>query len=125
MDKPALYSSNMEFEQEHWKGEIAFWKNELITFNNRLSELITRWTPKEELAQIKHHQKKIIFHGEALDELLEIMKQEVQIPSQMESNIQTLDAHSSEKHTELRTRMEIQREIYTELKKNIFKFLER
>ena len=125
MDKPVLYSSNMEFEQEHWKGELAFWKGELITFNNRLSELISRWTPKDELDQIKHYQKKFIFHGDAIEELLETLEQEIPMEVKVATSIQKLDAHSSQQHTELRNRMEKQREIYSELKKIIFKFLER
>ena len=125
MDKPILYSSNMDFEQEQWTSEIAFWKSEITAFNLRLSELITRWSTEEELAQIKHYQHKFSFLGDALEALLETMEQEIRRPVQMASDIQTLDAHSSENHTELRNRMEIQRKIYTKLKKNILKFLER
>ena len=57
MEKPFLNSSNMEFEHQRWKGEIAFWKNELESFNNKLSELITRWADKEELAEVGYYQK--------------------------------------------------------------------
>ncbi|MFT4803870.1 MAG: hypothetical protein ACJAZK_002838 [Psychroserpens sp.] len=37
MEKGIIYNSNLHFEYQRWKGELAFWKDELKFFNNRLS----------------------------------------------------------------------------------------
>ena len=125
MEKPFLNSSNMEFEHQRWKGEIEFWKNELESFNNKLSELITRWADKEELAEVGYYQKQFIYHGGVIEDLLESIEQkERRFSSLNNSNNLRENSALSEKHIELRNRMETQREVYAELKKNIFRFLE-
>ena len=125
MEKPFLNSSNMEFEHQRWKGEIEFWKNELESFNNKLSELITRWADKEELAEVGYYQKQFIYHGGVIEDLLDSIEQkETQLSSQIDLDNFKEVPNLSEKHIELRKRMEQQREIYAELKKNIFRFLE-
>lgn len=126
MEKLVLYNSNMEFEHQQWKGEIAFWKDELKSFNNRLSELITRWANKELLAQIGHYQKQFIFHGGVIEELLEIIeRQEMRISAQSEAGKPIWDTQLSKDHFEFRNKMEAQRETYAELKKEFFRFLEK
>lgn len=126
MEKPVLYNSNMGFEYQQWKGEIAFWKEELISFNNKLSELITRWENKEVLAQIGHYQKRFVFQGDAIEDLLELIKQqETHISAQREAGTLMQDTKLSKKHIEIRNQMEMQREISAELKKDFFRFLEK
>ena len=125
MEKPFLNSSNMEFEHQRWKGEIEFWKNELESFNNKLSELITRWADKKELAEVGYYQKQFIYHDGVIEDLLDSIEQkETQLSSQIDLDNFKEVPNLSEKHIELRKRMEKQREIYAELKKNIFRFLE-
>ncbi|KEY18962.1 hypothetical protein [Kaistella antarctica] len=125
MEKPFLNSDNMEFEHQRWKGEISFWKNELESFNSKLSELITRWADKEELAEVGYYQKQFIYHGGVIEDLLESIEQkEMRISSLNNSNDLRENSVLSEKHIELRNRMETQRDVYAELKKNIFRFLE-
>ncbi len=125
MKKSFLNSSNMEFEHQRWKGEIEFWKNELKSFNSKLSELVTRWGDKDELAQVAHYQKQFIYHGGVIEDLQEsIQQRETLLSAQMDSGNFTVGLNLSEKHMELRNRMEAQREIYAALKKDIFRFLE-
>lgn len=126
MEKPVLYNSNMEFEHEQCKTEIVFWKEQLQSFSIRLSELITRWANKEVLAQIGHYQKEFILHEDAIEELLEAIEaQEALVSAQRKAGTLGVDKQLSKKHIELRTQMEAQREIYTDLKNNFFRFLEK
>ncbi len=126
MEKQVLCSDNMHFEHQLWKGEIAFWKDELKSFNNRLSELITRWANKEVLAQIGYYQNQFIIHGGIIDDLLETIEQhETRMAAQSQGGIDVLDTQLSKKHIEFRDQMETQREIYAELKKSFFMFLEK
>jgi|SRR5690606_31625053 len=125
MEKPILYNSNREFEHQQWKGEIAFWKEELKSFNIKLSEFITRWGEKEVLDKIGDYQKQFIFHGGVIEDLLEALEQqEVFIMAQSDAGKLKKDTELVKKHKSFRNRMETQREIYAELKKDVFRFLE-
>ena len=43
MENTLIYDSDLHFEHKQWEGELDFWKDELKTFKNRLSELIGRY----------------------------------------------------------------------------------
>lgn len=125
MEKPVLYNSNREFEQQQWKGEIAYWKEELEMFTIKLSEFITRWGEKEILDQIDDYRRQFVFHGEVIEDLLEdLEQQEVFLMAQSDAEILKNETALVKNHVNLRKRMENQREIYAQLKKKVFRFLE-
>lgn len=124
MSKEIISNSNLHFEHEIWKNELFFWRDELKFFNNRLSELITRWTKKDVLVQLEHFQNEFILHGGVIDDLLEaIEKHETRISGQYEEGHDALDIALVNKHLDFRNRLETQRTIYADLKKDFFKFL--
>ena len=126
MEKEIIYNSNMHFEHEQWKGELAFWKQELLFFNNKLSELVTRWTNKDVLAQLEHYQNQFILHGGVIEDLQEtIEKHETRIAAQSIEGEDAIDVRLAEQHVEFRNKMETQRQIYADLKKEFFRFLEK
>lgn len=124
MKKELLYNSNMHFEHQQWKGEIAFWKDELKSFNNRLSELVTRWTNKEVLVKLEHYQNEFVLHGSVIEDLQEtIYEHETRIAGQSKTGTDAIDTQLAKKHLEFRNSMETQRQIYAELKTAFFRFL--
>ncbi len=126
METKILNNSNMHFEHVHWKRELAFWEDELKSFNNRLSELVIRWTDKDVLAQLEHYQNEFILHGGVIEDLQEsIEEHETRIAGQSKTGTDVLDTQMAKKHIEFRNRIETQREIYAELKKEFFRFLEK
>ena len=126
MKKENLNNSNMHFEHTQWNGELSFWKDELKSFNNRLSELADHWTHKDILAQLEHYQNEFILHGDVIVDLQEIIeKHEISIASLTKTNTDVLSTQLSKQHIEFRNRMETQRHIYAELKKDFFRFLEK
>ncbi len=126
MENPVLYNENVHFEHQIWKGEIVLWKDELQSFINRLSELITRWTHKEVLAQIGEYQKQFVLQESVIEEVLKaIEQQEAHLNTQGKKSTETLDRQFSKKHIELRKQMETHREVSAELKKGFFRFLEK
>lgn len=126
MEKEVLYNDNMHFEHDLWKSEIAYWRDELKSFNNRLSELVTRWTDKETLAKIGRYQNEFIVHGGAMEDLIETIQQhEIHIAEQSKMGTDMLDSSLAKEHLEFRNRFENQRQIYTELKKKFFRFLQK
>jgi len=116
----------MHFEHQQWKRELAFWEDELKSFNNRLSELTTRWTNKDVLAQLEHYQNEFVLHGDVIEQLLETIEEhEARIAAQSKTGIDAIDAQMAKKHSEFRNQIETQREIYAAIKKEFFRFLEK
>lgn len=121
-----LFNEDLHFEHQQWNSELAFWEDELKSFKNRLSELVTRWTDNEVLAQLEHYQNEFILHGGVIEDLQETIEQhETRIAAQTKTGQDALDTILVKKHLEFRNRMETQRQIYAELKKEFFRFLSR
>ena len=126
MEKEVIYNSDLHFEHEQWKGELAFWKGELKFFNSKLSELVTRWTNKDVLAKLEHYQNEFILHGGVIQDLQEtIEKHETRIAGQSKTGENALDVHLTKEHVAFRNKIETQRQIYSDLKKEFFRFLEK
>ena len=126
MEKEVLNNANMHFEHEQWKRELAFWEDELKSFNNRLSELVTRWTDKDVLKELEHYQNEFTLHGGVIDDLQEsIEEHEQRIAGQSITGEDAIDVPLAKGHVEFRNRIETQREIYADLKKKFFRFLEK
>ena len=121
-----LFNEDLHFEHQQWSSELAFWEDELKSFKNRLGELVTRWTDKEVLAQLEHYQNEFILHGGVIEDLQETIEQhETRIAAQTKTGQDALDTILVKKHLEFRNRMETQRQIYADLKKEFFRFLSR
>lgn len=126
MKTELLDNSNMHFEYQLWTGELEFWKDELGFFNNRLSELVTRWTNKEVLNQLEHYQNEFVLHGSVIEDLEEIIEDhETRIAGQIKIAEDTIDTELAKKHVIFKKRLEAQREIYAVFKKGFFLFLDR
>ena len=111
---------------KQWKGELDFWKDELKSFNNRLSELVTRLEDKKVLAQLSHYQNQFILHGGVIEDLEETIEEhEARIAGQSKTGSDALDTKLAKQHIEFRNKIETQRHIYAELKKEFFRFLEK
>ncbi|MEP0134432.1 MAG: hypothetical protein ABJJ25_13005 [Eudoraea sp.] len=122
--KEIIYNKDLHFEHQQWRSELAFWEDELKSFKNRLGELVTRWTDKEVLAQLEHYQNEFILHDRVIDDMQEAIEQhEIRIAAQTKTGQDALDTILVKKHVEFRNRMETQRQIYADLKKDFFRFL--
>lgn len=120
METTVINNSDLHFEHKLWESELAFWTDELKSFKNRLSELVTRWTDKEVLAQLEHFQNQFMIHGNVIEEIQEtINKHEMNISQHNES----MNVPMVQTHTDIREKMETQRQIYADLKKDFFQFL--
>jgi len=124
MKTATIYNSDLHFEHKQWASELAFWKDELKTFKDRLSELVTRWTDKDVLAQLEHYQNEFILHGYVIQDLKEtIEKHELNISEHSTDKADSMDVPMFNTHKDLRKKMETERQIYADLKKEFFQFL--
>jgi hypothetical protein len=124
MEKEVVYDENLHFEHQNWKMELDFWKDELKTFNNRLGELVTRYTSKEVLKQLEHYQNEFALHSGIIEDFRETIEEhEMSIAGHSKTNKQSMDVTLVKTHMDFREKMETQRQIYGDLKKDFFRFL--
>jgi len=124
MKKELIFNSDLHFEHKLWRRELLFWEDELKSFNLRLDELVNRWTNKEMLAQLEHYQNQFVLQGNAINQLQdEINNHETDIAVSTRQGKDLLDTILVKKHIEFRNKMEVQRHIYRDLKKEFFNFL--
>ncbi|MCK0159140.1 hypothetical protein [Allomuricauda sp. F6463D] len=124
MKTAIINNSDLHFEHKQWKSELDFWKDEIKSFKNRLSELASRWTDKDVLAQLEHYQNEFILHSGIIEDLqVAIEKHEMNISGHSDENHESLDVAMVKNHLKFREKMETQRQIYADLKKEFFQFL--
>ena len=124
MNKEVIYNVDLHFEHELWNSELAFWQDELKSFNNRLGELVNRWTDKDVLAELEHYQNEFILHGNVISNIQETIEEhEINIAGHSSNGSESIDIPMVKTHLKLRNKMETQREIYGTLKKDFFRFL--
>ncbi|WP_422080986.1 hypothetical protein [Ulvibacterium sp.] len=122
--KQVLFNEDLHFEHQQWRSELAFWEDESRSFKNRLEEMVRRLTDKNLLAQLEHYQNEFVLHNGIIDNLQEDIEiHEARIASQTQTGRDMPDTLLTRKHLEFRRRMETQRQIYVDLKKEFFGFL--
>lgn len=124
MKTEVIFNSDLHFEHKLWKGELLFWEDELKSFKNRLEELVNLWTDKIMLAQLEHYQNQFLIHENTINEIQEcINAHEINIAAHSKKEEDVLDTMLIKKHVECRNHIETQRHIYSDLKKEFFRFL--
>ena len=124
MKKELIFNTNLHFEHENWNRELNFWEDELASFQNRLEELAVRWTDKSVLAQVELFQNQFLLEKEAINSIQDqIEMHETNMAGHYEKNEDVLNKDLVEKHLKLRERMENERELFTDMKNKLFRFL--
>ncbi len=124
MKKELIFSTDLHFEHETWSRELDFWKDELESFQNRLNELVMKYTDKDMFASIEKFQNQFDIHEEAMNSIRnQIQMHETNMADHYRRDEDSLNAEMVKKHMEIRNRMESQREIICDMKKNLFSFL--
>lgn len=120
------YLHELHAEHNEFLSIIAFAKDEIKTFKNRLDEVVTANNKAEVMAQVEHFENQFIRHNEVIDELKhEIHECEVKIAKLAESNNVATDHRKADDHVELRDQIETFNKIYAELKDDFKRFLEK
>ncbi len=124
MKTEVIFNSDLHFEHKQWRRELLFWEDELRSFNNRLNELVVRWTKEDVLAQLERYQNQFTIHENIINELKNDIKlHETNIAEHTRKGEDVLNQNLVKNHIEFRNRMEIERDLYNNLKKEFFNFL--
>lgn len=124
METKSIYIEDLHFEHQNWHKELLFWKDELRSFNNRLSELVNRWTDRRVLAELEQFQNQFIIHRNTIDEFIDqINAHELIIAERLKSENDSLNVSLCNMHNSFREKINAERRLFQELKKRFFKFL--
>lgn len=122
--KDKIYLSDLHFEHISWNSELAFQKDELKIFKNRLEEVASRWTKKEVMIQVEHFQNNFLRHNEVIDTLKhKVNAHEKELVDFAKEHPIALDHVHFKDHTSFRDEIETQRKLYAELKTEFLRFL--
>jgi hypothetical protein len=118
-----VYLSDLHFEHKLWDKSSDFYKDEIKVYENRLEELVNRYTDKEMLSQIEHFQNQFVRQKEILDEIKhEVNKHEHALSDFAEERPIAVDHVKFRDHGKLREKVQDFEKIYSELKQDFQKF---
>lgn len=120
------YIHELHAEHNEFLSILAFAKDEIKTFKNRLNEVVIANNKQEIMAQVEHFENQFLRHNEVIDELKhEIHECEVRISTIAQQNNVATDHRKVDDHAELRDQMVTFNKIYGELKAEFKMFLEK
>lgn len=120
------YISDLHFELNLWLNEFQFFKDEVLIFNSRLEEIVSKNTDIEVLKEVEHFQNQYIRQSEVIDVLRHEVKQhENVLETESKDYPVAIDHRYFEDHTELRDQVDQFKKIYAELKREFMAFLSR
>jgi predicted RNase H-like nuclease (RuvC/YqgF family) len=124
MESSKKHISELHTEHTEWLNKFSFYREEIQSFNNRLSDLVKANSIVEVTAQIEHFQNQFIRQNEVIDELRhEIRSHESSLVQQVGANPVASDHRTVTDHAGLRDKVLTFEKIYTELKQEFNHFL--
>jgi len=115
----------LHLENELWKKELVFYKDELQILEKYLFEVNNKNVSKDARAEVEHYQNQLILHKEVMDELVKEVKdheKSITYVSDQWHNVE-IQKLKLDEHADVKDRVKTQREIYSELKHNFRSWL--
>lgn len=124
MKSTKKYLSELHTQHGEWTKKLDFAKDEIKSYNNRLSEVVQANTKTEVLAQLEHFQNQFIRHNEVIDELKhEISMEENKVVSSAKNNNVATDHRKLEENKALLDQINSFDKIFSELKEEFKLYL--
>ena len=112
MKNEVIFNPDLHFEHETWSRELDFWKDEIESFQNRLNELVMKYTDKDMYASIEKFQNQFDIQEEALNKIRNhILMHEANMSDHYQKDEDSMNRDLVKKHVVIRDHMEIQRGI--------------
>ena len=110
-------------EHSDWMSKLKFYDDEISILKNRLSEIISKNTHKDVLAQAEHFQNQLIVQKDNIDEISHtITLDEDAIQKEVENNPTSVDHRKRDSHTNEKIAVEAFEKNFNELRENFNKF---
>jgi hypothetical protein len=115
---------NVTNEHAEWKSTLGFYKDELVIFKNRLTEVAGKNNSKENMQMTEHFQNQFLIQTENIDTLQHDINEHL---NAMAKEVQDDAGHVSKEqlvtHVKLKTRFESEQKVFTGIKKEFTAFL--
>lgn len=124
LNKTSLQS--LHFYHSVWNKELAFYKDEISVLEPHLQELTNKYTLREVIEEIEHFQNQFDLHKENINILQnDINSHEKRLANYAQNNPIDAEHDSFGSHRMMTKKMETQRSIYHNLKKEYYLFMEK
>ncbi len=117
---------NLHYYHNLWSKELAFYKDEISVLEPHLQELSNKYSIKEVVEGIEHFQNQFDLHKENIHILQhDIDAHEKSLATYAQNTPVAAEHDSFGSHKAMTKKMETQRTIYHDLKKDFFLFMEK
>ena len=111
-------------ENKEWANNLSFYKDEIKIFRNRISEIASKNTSKDVLAQVEHFQNQLLIQRDHIDRINhDINISNDAINAEIKKNGTAVDHRSMADHAAIRDNMKSFESIYITLKIELNIFL--
>lgn len=117
---------NVTNDHETWKNNLAFYRDEIKIFRNRLDEVADKNNVNHILEKIEHFQNQLDIHDTKMSELKHEIDQYVhQVYQDTKEHANHITKETAEKHETLKAQVGISEKLFEELKGEFKHFLEK
>ena len=103
--KSSIFTQHQEHEA--WMNKLAFYDDEIVIMQNRISEITSKNTSKDVLAKVEHFQNQLIIQKKHIDDLRhKIRRDEKKLEANINANPVASDHRKIEDHSDERAFME-------------------
>ncbi|AMS26932.1 hypothetical protein AEM51_07790 [Bacteroidetes bacterium UKL13-3] len=118
-----VHLTDLHTERQTWLKAMALSKDEIQSFENRLSEIVKANNQVEVTSMVEHFQNQFILQREVMDILIrDINASEAAMAKQVEANPVATEHKTAPDHVDLRDRAETFTNLFAELKAEFNKF---
>src|SRR5438093_227049 len=111
-------------ELQDWDKSLKFYEEEMQVFNDRLQEVVTKYTHREVLIEVEHFQNQFILQKEQFDLLQhDIHRQETKMAVSIPGESRAINQPVLENQHFLRNKVELAEKIFIDTKHGFYQFL--
>jgi ribosomal protein L10 len=110
-------------EHSEWRSSLGFYKDELVVYKNRLTEIAGKNTANETMQQVEHFQNQFVLHIEAIDTLNHDINGHLNgMADAMKEHAGHVTQEQLAEHARLKERFETEDKMFVELKHEFTQF---
>lgn len=119
-----IYLTDLHEDHQEWLLALAFYKDELKSFNNRIGEVAVANTATEVLKKVEHFQNQFDIQRQNISDLEHTIREdEKRILASVQANPVASDHRKMEDNVALRDNVATFQNLFLDLKTDLIKFL--